>query len=884
MPGLAIRARGVVQGVGFRPTIWHLARRFGLTGEVWNDGEGVMIHAFGNAEALQAFVAQIPRELPPLAKLDALECAELAEADHAEFRIVASRRDGIATPIAADAATCPDCLAEIADPNNRRYRYPFANCTHCGPRLSIVRAVPYDRANTSMAAFAMCPDCQREYDDPADRRFHAQANCCPVCGPRLWLADAQGDIVSTRRLETQRNASAKQSSLFSPLEKLPEGHKGDGAGFIRTISPNPSFAKREANSRELHVTAAARDLETAAAAADTIGQTAELIRQGRIVAIKGLGGFHLACDATNAQAVDLLRQRKRRYAKPFALMARDLAMLSRFAVAAPTETQALQDKAAPIVLLRAAGEPLAAGVAPGDDKLGFMLPYTPLHTLLMTELDNPIVLTSGNVSDEPQCTDNDEALQKLLGIADYFLLHQRDIVNRLDDSVARLMDGEIRLLRRARGYAPQALPLPPGFEPAANVLAMGGELKNSFCLLKNGQAVFGQHVGDLENAAVQADYRHAIALYRDLHGFRLELLTRPAHTARFGPIEGRSTADCDKPSLNALNGADGTPLSNRPGLIVAVDRHPGYLSTQYGQSLAAAEGLACLSVQHHHAHLAACLAEHGVALGAPPVLAAIFDGLGMGENGELWGGEFLLGDYRGFTRLAHFQPIALPGGSQAMREPWRNAYAQLRQYFDWGALQTEYGELPLFKRLANKPLTTLETMIAKNLNAPPCSSVGRWFDAFAAALDLHAERADYEGQAAIALENLAAPAFAGETAYPQAWQVSEMEGKQVLTWRGLWQAVLTDLANGTDTAVIAARIHHSLIAASIETLLQLGRETGAERVVLSGGVFQNRLLLEGVAQGLRRHGKTVLLPQRYPANDGGLALGQALIAAAAGIS
>ncbi|OAI19024.1 carbamoyltransferase HypF [Methylomonas koyamae] len=868
MPGLAIRARGVVQGVGFRPTIWHLARRFGLTGEVWNDGEGVIIHAFGSAQALQAFVAQIPRELPPLAKLDALEWAELAEAYHADFRIVASRRDGIATPIAADAATCPDCLADIADPSNRRYRYPFANCTHCGPRLSIVRAVPYDRANTSMAAFPMCPDCQREYDDPADRRFHAQANCCPVCGPSLWLADARGVTLTPIPLPEGEGGITRSLDAVGPeiVDRYP------ATELVPLLPPGEGLGMR------------GKDIGStqASAAADTIRQTAELIRQGFIVAIKGLGGFHLACDAANAQAVDLLRQRKRRYAKPFALMARDLAMLSRFAEANAAEIQALQDKAAPIVLLRKAGEILAAGVAPGEDKLGFMLPYTPLHTLLMQELDNPIVLTSGNVSDEPQCTDNDEALQKLAGIADYFLLHQRDIVNRLDDSVARLMDGEIRLLRRARGYAPQALP--PGFESAANVLAMGAELKNSFCLLKNGQAVVGQHVGDLENAAVQADYRRAIELYRDLHGFRLELLAGSLDTARPELVEGRSSSDRDKPSLNALGGADGTPLSNRPGLIIAVDRHPGYLSTQYGQSLAAAEGVACVSVQHHHAHLAACLAEHGVALDAQPVLAAIFDGLGMGENGDLWGGEFLLGDYRGCTRLAHFQPIALPGGSQAMREPWRNAYAQLRQYFDWGTLQTEYGELPLFKRLANKPLTTLETMIAKNLNAPPCSSVGRWFDAFAAALDLHAERADYEGQAAIALENLAAPAFAGETAYPQAWQVSEMEGKQVLTWRGLWQAVLRDLAGGVDKSEIAARIHHSLIAASVETLLQLGRKTGTERVVLSGGVFQNRLLLEGVAQGLRRHGKIVLLPQRYPANDGGLGLGQAVIAAAAGIS
>jgi len=676
-----------------------------------------------------------------------------------------------------------------------------------------------------MAAFAMCPDCQREYDDPADRRFHAQANCCPVCGPSLWLETAEGTS------DPALGATGSQLRMVPFAPSMSKVAEENPRSQVKPLTLRPAQHQR------LDLKALAPDVGSMD---DVIRQTAALLRQGRIVAIKGLGGFHLACDATNATAVDSLRQRKRRYAKPFALMARDLAMVHRFAAADAAEILALQDRAAPIVLLRACGEPLAACVAPGDAKLGFMLPYTPLHMLLMAELDNPIVLTSGNVSDEPQCIVNDDARQTLAGIADYFLLHERDIVNRLDDSVARLMDGEIRLLRRARGYAPQALPLPPGFEQAAPVLAMGAELKNSFCLLRPGQAVVSQHIGDLENAAVQTDYRHAIELYRQLHGFRPER--------------------------------------------VAIDLHPGYLSSQYGQSLAAVQGLPCLTVQHHHAHLAACLAEHGVALDAPPVLAAIFDGLGMGENGELWGGEFLLGDYRGFSRLGHFQPIALPGGSQAMREPWRNAYAQLRHYFVWDELLAEFGNLPFFQGLANKSLATLDTMMAKNLNAPLCSSVGRWFDAFAAVLDLHTERADYEGQAAIALENLAAPVFASEAAYPQAWQLNQMEGKQVLTWRGLWQAVLRDLAGGGEKAAIAARIHRSLIEASVESLCQLGRETATDTVVLSGGVFQNRLLLEGVAEGLRRHGKTVLLPQRYPANDGGLALGQAVIAAAAGIS
>ncbi|MFU8789501.1 MAG: carbamoyltransferase HypF [Methylobacter sp.] len=764
MSGRSIRVRGIVQGVGFRPTIWRLAKQQQLTGAVWNDAQGVMIHVFGNAENIETFIQQIPLQLPPLAKLDSLEVKTLDEpTQYDDFRIIASHSDdSVQTPITADAATCPACLADIADPDNRRYRYPFTNCTHCGPRLSIIRTVPYDRCHTSMAAFPMCPLCQQEYDDPADRRFHAQANCCPACGPKIWLENSHGQQLDC---------------------------------------------------------------------ADPLTQAAELIQQGYIIAIKGLGGFHLACNALNADAVNRLRERKRRYAKPFALMANDAAMIARYAHISAQENQALHDKAAPIVLLKAHGATLAPGVAPDDDKLGFMLPYTPLHTLLMQALDAPIVLTSGNISDEPQCTSNDEACDKLADIADTLLLHDRDIVNRLDDSVMRLMAGKMRLLRRARGYAPEALAIKMGATPKSRlkILATGAELKNSFCLLNNGQVIVSQHIGDLENAAVQRDYRNAIELYKNLYRFE------PDH--------------------------------------IAVDHHPGYLSTQYGQTLAKAN---LVSIQHHHAHLAACLAEHGINLDAPPVLAAIFDGLGMGEHGELWGGEFLLADYKNCTRLGHFQPIALPGGSQAMREPWRNTYAQLLHYFDWQTLQHDYAKLDIIKLLNGKPLATVSLMIRKNLNSPPCSSCGRWFDAFAAALGLHSEQVAYEGQAAIALEILATPLFAAEQPYPQAWSINQ----SVLNWQDLWQAVLDDLNSGVDKANIAARIHHSLIAASVDLLNQLSRQTGTDTIVLSGGVFQNKLLLEGVSEQLQQQGKSVLIPQHYPMNDGGLALGQALIAAA----
>lgn len=770
MIGKAIRIRGLVQGVGFRPMVWRLARQCQLVGEVWNDGLGVMIHAYGNEADIVEFIRQIPQHTPPLARLDSLEVHALAETPHGStFRIAASQQGHTDTPIAADAATCADCLAEIADPHNRRHRYPFTHCTHCGPRLSIIRQMPYDRCHTSMADFVMCPLCQQEYDNPADRRFHAQANACPNCGPTLWLEDSQG----------QRQAG------------------------------------------------------------EPLSRAAQLLRQGHIIAIKGIGGFHLACNAGDEAAVSRLRAGKRRYAKPFALMAKDLDMIARYARIDAEAARLLQGKAAPIVLLAAQGAKLAPGIAPDDDKLGFMLPYTPLHTLLLQALAEPIVLTSGNISDEPPCTDNEDARDKLATIADYLLLHDRAIVNRLDDSVLRVMAGKARLLRRARGYSPEALALPPGFENAPNVLAMGAELKNSFCLLQNGHAIVSQHIGDLENATVQQDYRQALALYQNLYAFRPEL--------------------------------------------IAVDSHPGYLSTQYGHQLAESLGAATAPVQHHHAHLAACLAEHGVALEAPPVLAALFDGLGMGDDGTLWGGEFLLGDYKGYTRLGHFQPIALLGGSQAIREPWRNAYSYLLHHFAWQTLQQDYGDLDIIRLLASKPLDTLATMLAKNLNSPLSSSCGRWFDAFAAMLGLHAERVGYEAQAAIALEILAAPLFDDEQAYPQAWDIRHGNGGAVLSCQSLCKAVLDDLKRGIDKARIAARIHHSLADMTVGLLCGFSGQTGVDCIVLSGGVFQNRLLLEAVTRQLQGHGKTVLSPHYYPMNDGGLALGQAVIAAARGI-
>lgn len=769
--GAEFRVRGLVQGVGFRPNVWRLAARFGLAGEVLNDGEGVLIRAWGSSEHLSAFEASLAREPPPLARVDAIERVDLpGRAGSREFRILASEAGKIDTGIVPDAATCPQCLAEVTDPANRRHRYPFTNCTHCGPRLSIVHAIPYDRASTSMAVFPMCEDCRAEYGNPADRRFHAEPNACPVCGPRTWLEDESGRAVTLESGE------------------------------------------------------------------DAVAAAARLIAGGSIVAIKGIGGFHLACDAGNAAAVARLRERKHRYHKPFALMARDVAMASGYARVSEAEAALLQSVAAPIVVLDTAEDrqALPRAIAPGQSSLGFMLPYTPLHHLLMRDLDRPIVLTSGNRSDEPQCIENGEARRRLCGIADVWLMHDRDIVNRLDDSVARLVLGAPSLLRRARGYAPAPIRLPDGFAGAPRILALGAELKSTFCMLGAGRATLSQHIGDLEDATTHDDYRDALRLYRKLFSF--------------------------------------TPH------VICVDQHPDYLSTQWGHALARETGARLVSVQHHHAHIAAVLGEHGIPVDTSPVLGIVLDGIGLGEGGELWGGEFLLADYRSFERLAHFAPVPLVGGSKAMREPWRNAFAHLDRFFGWESVAARYAELDIVRLLRQKPLPTLLRMIESGINAPRASSAGRLFDAAAAMLGISPETTSYEGQAACELEALAATRFSGNSgSYPVAIAPS---APHTLQWGPLWNALLDDLAHGVDRAVIAARFHRGVISGLTATARALAESRGVRTIVLSGGVFQNRLLLEGVCAGLTQSDVKVLVPRSVPANDGGIALGQALIAAA----
>lgn len=775
-----LRVRGTVQGVGFRPTVWRIARELGVLGSVCNDAHGVLIEAVAPAAVLDRLARRIRSDAPPLARIERLERlpAALPATLPAGFVIGDSRAGPARTAVAADAATCMACVAEMLDPGARRYRYPLSNCTHCGPRLSIVTGVPYDRAATTMAGFTMCPACAAEYADPADRRFHAQPIACPACGPRVRLLDL------------------------------------DGGDFP----------------------------VAAGAAEDACDAAGALLDAGEIVAIKGLGGYQLACDATSAEAVARLRALKHREAKPFALMAASLAAVRAWCEVDDTEAAALLAPAAPIVLLRRRadagdGGPVA-GVAPDLGLLGFMLPSTGLHHLVLQRMRRPVVLTSGNLSDEPQAITRDELKARFpQGIA-AVLDHDRAIARRVDDSVQRVVDGEPRLLRRARGHAPEPIVLPAGFDAAPAVLAHGSELKNTFCLLRDGRAVLSPHRGDLADAATLADTR------RSLHELQ-----------RFFAFEPR---------------------------LQACDAHPDYLSTQ----AAHATGATVVPVLHHHAHVAACLADNGWPLDGGAVIGVALDGLGLGADGELWGGEFALVDYTRFERRGSLQAIALPGGEQAMHEPWRNTYAHLVAAFGWDGFAARWPGLELHGFLAARPRALLDTMIARRINSPPASSCGRLFDAVAAALGLCRERTAYEGQAAVRLEaavdrDWLAQAGAAD-GLPFALVPAAADGVARLDPRPMWAELLDELARGTPVARIAARLHLGL-AQAVSTMVRHVAATpgaGTRTVALSGGVFQNAVLATETGRALRDAGFTVLAHRRVPCNDGGLALGQAAVAAA----
>jgi hydrogenase maturation protein HypF len=773
-----IRVRGRVQGVGFRPTVWRLARELGLDGTVANDCDGVLIRAAGPPPLLEAFLERLAREPPPLARVESVRTDAFEGALAAGFHIVGSSGGAVRTEVAPDARVCDACAREVVDPFARRFRYPFTTCTHCGPRLSLVTGVPYDRARTTLAPFDLCAECAAEYGDPADRRFHAETTACHRCGPRARLVRLDGSALSF-----------EQHSML-----------------------------------------------------DDVDAAASLIKKGEIVALKGLGGFHLACDATRAEVVQRLRQRKQRDRKPFALMARDLDVIRRYAEVTPLDEAVLRSPAAPIVLLPAAGAPLPAEVAPGLTTLGFMLPTTPLHLLVLRGFDRPLVMTSANLSDEPQVTGDDEARRRLVAIAPYALLHDRDIANRVDDSVVRVVDGAPRVLRRARGYAPAPVALPPGFDRSPPILAYGGELKGTFCLVRDGHAVLSQHQGDLDHPATFDDYRKSLELYAAL-------------------------------------------FEHAPAAL-ASDRHPDYASTRLARVRAREEGLPLVEVQHHHAHVAACLAEHGRPLDAPPVLGVVLDGIGLGDDGAAWGGEFLVADYRAYRRAGTLKPVALLGGDAAAREPWRNLYAHLLAEQGWPALSLNFGALPVLERLAAKPRALLDGMLRSGTAAPLASSCGRLFDAFAALVDLAFERQAYEGEAAMRLEALACPRALVEEdealAYPFTIPRLGGTGLRYLEPLAMWNAALGDLTIDTPPAVMAARFHRGLAKgiAAMAKKLTAAAEPRIDTVALGGGCFANRILLSEVARRLRDDGLTVLAPAAIPCGDGGLALGQAAVAAA----
>jgi hydrogenase maturation protein HypF len=776
-----IRVRGIVQGVGFRPTVFRLATRMGFSGEVLNDSEGVLIRVMADRNAAEQLVAAIKAERPPLARIDSVDFRSSEALPHVDgFHIVGSLRGTMHTQVAPDAATCPDCLAEVRDPFARRFRYPFTNCTHCGPRLSILCDAPYDRERTTMAGFAMCDACRAEYEDPSDRRFHAQPIACHRCGPK----------VSLERIGT----GAVEPTAFSML--------------------------------------------------DDVDAVAGLLLKGHIVAIKGLGGYHLACDATNAEAVSRLRARKRRYNKAFALMARDVEIIRRYAEIGEAEAALLGTPAAPIVLLEARGETrLPDAVAPGLSTLGFMLPYTPLHHLIFRRLDRPIVMTSGNLSDEPQVKDDGDARERLSGIADFVLTHDRSIAVRLDDSVARFVGGRARLVRRARGYAPGALPVPDGLRNPAPVLAMGGELKSTFCLLQGESAILSPHIGDLEEPRTLGDYERILTLFMDLFDHRPE--------------------------------------------VIAIDLHPSYFATALGRNIARERQLQVAEVQHHHAHIASCLAENHVGLDDAPVLGIALDGLGYGGDGTIWGGEFMIASYRGYRRVGTFKPVALPGGAKAMREPWRNTLAHILAEMGWASFAVNFCDLELYECLAAKPRDTISAMIRNGVNAPLATSCGRLFDAVAAAMGLCRDEIFHEGEAAMRLEALVDAATLAsideDLAYPFAIPNLAGSGLPYIEPLAMWQALLGDLYEQTPPAIIAARFHKGLaraIALMADKVTRDGETRITRRVALSGGVFQNRWLSEAVTRRLEASGFEVLTQAEVPANDGGLSLGQATIAAA----
>jgi len=763
----SVVVRGVVQGVGFRPFVYRLAHEEGLAGFIGNDTDGVTIEVEGEAERLDAFVERLQAEMPPLARVDAVALRELPTLGETGFHIVASEVLGqVSTGIPADAATCAECLRELLDPNDRRYRYPFLNCTNCGPRYTITRRIPYDRPQTSMARFQMCAQCQAEYDDPLDRRFHAQPNACWVCGPRAFLVSASG-------------------------------------------APVP--------------------------ADDPVALCVNRLAAGEIIAIKGIGGFHLSVDATNEAAVMHLRERKHRYGKPVAIMVRDLVAAREICTLTDDEEALLQTPARPIVLARKRTDTaIADSVASGTPWLGVFLPYAPLQHLLFASGElQALVMTSANLSDEPIAIDNEEALTRLSGIADAFLMHDREILQRCDDSVAAVVDSAPQIIRRARGFVPLSVELPSTLHlEAPPLLAVGGHLKAVLAIARGRFVYQSQHLGDLENLTALEFFKEALE-----------------HLMRTFEIE--------------------------PCAVVH-DLHPGYLSTAWAKEFAGERGLELIGVQHHHAHVAGCMAEHGL---AGPVIGIALDGTGYGTDGHIWGGEVLVARLDGFERFAHLEYAPMPGGDAAVREPWRMALGALHA----AGFDVESEQIVRLLGAQASEARVLRRMVGRGINSPLTSSLGRLFDAVAAVV-LNRRVVDYEAQAAIELEGIAVDEpdrFEQGDYVPELHEAEEGSGSVAVIRTGkMWKAVLDDLWRGVPAGRIAARFHAGIAEGFINAAANARIETDINTVALSGGCMANRRLVRLLRAGLEEEGFTVLQHRQVSPGDGGLSYGQIVIAAA----
>ena len=822
-----ILIQGIVQGVGFRPFVYGQAQRLGLTGFVLNNSQGVTIEVEGPYEALDGFQQTLREKAPPLARIDSV-AIELIPACHAESFVITHSQSGAErlALISPDSATCDDCLRELFDPADRRYRYPFINCTNCGPRFTIVQDVPYDRDKTTMRVFPMCPSCQAEYDDPGNRRFHAQPNACPVCGPQVRLLEMQPERFLCHPERSEGSQALAHDSPATQILRCAQDDMGELTDLEGEKSLSASSGLAPDYSDQMHTSSPGEN--------EPISNAAQRLASGAILAIKGLGGYHLACDALNLEAVRQLRQRKHREAKPFALMVRDLETARRLCRTSDAEAALLQSQRRPIVLLEQLPDcPVAPDIAPGCNTLGIMLPYTPLHHLLLrafTQTIEPgqpaaLVMTSGNVSDEPIAYKDDDAQKRLADIAGGMLAHNRDIHMRCDDSVTRIVAGGEQFLRRSRGYAPEPLSL--AFEMPEPLLACGGHLKNTFCLGKGKLAFLSHHIGDLENLETLTSFREGIA-----------------HFQRLFDIFPRA---------------------------VVYDLHPEYLATKYALELPLERKI---GVQHHHAHIASVLAEHEL---RGPVIGIAADGTGYGTDGAIWGCEALIADLGGFERLAHLAYAPLPGGEQAVRQPWRVAAAYLRQAYGEAFLELD---IPFTRRLNRTTWRALSQMIEKGINSPPTSSLGRLFDAVAALLEVRGEVV-YEGQAAIELEMLAQSAAPrrGDKARLYPFALKDQAPIQ-LDVSPMIRAIVADVQRGVAVREIARRFHLTIAELLAVTCDEARRRTGLVQVALSGGVFQNRILLELLMERLEAMAFRVYINRRVPPNDGGLSFGQLAVAAA----